>query len=264
MSNPLPARETSADEESLLQLWRSLEWEATGQLPGRRLLIGALIQAVLMSPWLVSLPRAVENSPPTRYDDAVPLFEPPRSSAVSPLPLAPVPSIVPRDISLEPPVPAVSELTVDLASIILSFADDMTGQLPEVVRRNGGALALLDKEDQEDRTIARYILEPPSWEAHEVIRDVSWKFLLGMDPPQKWEVFRTVAERYGIDLDRYRACAMFDAAYGRCLQDAIRSRALSGASHSAGRVSSATLAFSIDRPCGIEVLEVSIATDAPH
>jgi hypothetical protein len=162
-------------------------------------------------------------------------------------------------MNFELPVAAVSELAVDLTSI--RFADDVAGQLPEVVRRNGGALALLDKED---RTIARYILQPPSWEAQGVIRDVSRKLRLCMDPPQKWEVFRTVAERYGIDLDRYRACAMFDAAYGRCLQDAIRSRALSGASHSAGRVSSATLAFSIDRPCGIEVLEVSIATDAPH
>ena len=55
---------------------------------------------------------------------------------------------------------------------------------------------------------------------------------------------------------------MFDAAFRRCLQDAIRDRALSVAPRVDVRVTSAKLAFALQRPCGIEVVEVSLATKA--
>ena len=257
MNSPLPVHGSSTGDEAP-QLLRAMEWDPTGQLC-KRLLIGTLIHVALMAPWLLSLPpNAAEDSRPARYDTAVPIFAPPASA------------LIPRTLTLAPPgLPmrvehdligaAVQELTMDLTAMKLSFADDVGAQLPEVVRKNGGALALLDKNDP---TIARYTLQPPFWEVQEGIRDVSRKLRLAMDPPQKWAVFRNAAERYGLDLDRYQACAMFDAAYSRCLQDAIRTRALSGAPHSAGRISSARLAFVADRACGIEVLEVTLATNA--
>jgi hypothetical protein len=239
-----------------------MEWEATTHLPDKRLLAGILVQVVLLSPWLApALPNAAEGSGPAPYETAVPIFAPPPSSSPMPPPPTPAPSTLSMHVRLELPSTAIPVLAVDLNAMRLSFADDVGGQLPEVVRKNGGVLALLDKED---RAIALYILEPPSWEVQAVIRDVSRKLRLDMDPPRKWAVFRTAAERYGVDVDRYQACAIFDAAYRRCLQDAIRSRALSGAPDSAGRVSSARLAFAADRPCGIEVLEVSLATDTAH
>jgi hypothetical protein len=140
----------------------------------------------------------------------------------------------------------------------LWFADDVDDQLPEVVQRNRGALALLDEGDL---TMARYILQPPSWEVKEGFWDVSRKFRVTMKPPRKWLVFRAAAEKYGIDLDHYEACAMFDDAYRHCLYAAIRTRALSNHLGSARRVS-ALLAFAADRPCGIEVRRVWAATTA--
>jgi hypothetical protein len=255
MNNALPARRASADDEAFLQLRRAVEWESTGQFC-KRLLTGSLIQAVLITPWLISLPPNVaEDSRPARHDAAVPIFAPPAPASIPPqLTLAPL--SLPIPVKHELPSAPVPELAVDLTAMKLSFADDVGDQLPAVVRKNGGELALLDKED---RTIARYILQPPLWEVQEVIRDVSRKLRLAMDPPQRWAVFRNAATRYGVDLNRYRACAMFDAPYRRCLQDAIRAWALSGAPHTEGRVSSASLAFAADRPCGIEVLEVTLA-----
>ena len=278
MNSPLPVHGSSTGDEAP-QLLRAMEWDPTGQLC-KRLLIGTLIHVALMAPWLLSLPpNAAEDSRPARYDTAVPIFAPPASALIPrTLTLAPPglpmrvehdligaaeegevaqPARLPMRVEHDLIGAAVQELAMDLTAMKLSFADDVGAQLPEVVRKNGGALALLDKNDP---TIARYTLQPPFWEVQEGIRDVSRKFRLTMDPPQKWAVFRNVAERYGIDLDHYQACAMFDAAYSRCLQDAIRTRALSAAPHSAGRVSSALLAFARDRPCGIEVLEVTVAT----
>ena len=114
----------------------------------------------------------------------------------------------------------------------------------------------------DDPAIARYILQPPSWDAQEGFQDISRKFRLTMTPSSRWKVFREAAGRYGIDLNRYPACAVFDGAYRRCLMDAIRSRAWLDAPGSEGRVSFARLAFAAGSPCGVRVLEVKLAHHA--
>jgi hypothetical protein len=79
-----------------------------------------------------------------------------------------------------------------------------------------------------------------------------------MDPPEKWAVLRNVSQAYGIDLNQYQACAVFDLSFRACLKNAILAKAFSTPAHS-GSVRSARLAIAAGRPCGIEVLEVSFA-----
>jgi hypothetical protein len=180
-----------------------------------------------------------------------------------PSPTTPAPSVRPTDplpgplgpVPLETPAAAVSPVTVDLSAISLSFPADVRNQLPAVVRAQGGVLALLDKDN---RAIARYIFRPPDWRAEETTTDVTGKLRMLMDPPQEWPVFREIAARDGLDLDAFLACAIFDISYRRCLQSAIRSRVPATFS---GHVSAARLAFRADRPCGVEVLDVSLAAD---
>jgi hypothetical protein len=85
-----------------------------------------------------------------------------------------------------------------------------------------------------------------------------------MDPPEGWAVFRALARRDGIALDRYRAGALFDIGYRRCLQDAIGRAAEIERQGTPGRVLAARLAFAADQPCGIEVLEVSLGNGLIH
>jgi len=157
-------------------------------------------------------------------------------------------------VALETPA-ADSLVAVDLSAIHLSFLADVRNQLPAVVGAQGGVLALLDKDN---RAIARYIFRPPDWRAEETTTDVTGKLRIRMDPPQKWPVFREIAARDGLDLDAFLACAIFDVSYRHCLQSAIRSRIPAAF---AGHVSAASLAFRADRPCGVEVLDVSLAAD---
>jgi len=190
---------------------------------------------------------------------AIPIFvpapvagEPPRPRNEAPALRAGLPPVI------QAPVEATPDVAVDLSTIQLSFADDVPNQLPDVVQAQHGRLALLDKEDQ---NIARYIFQPPDWQVREAITDVSGQLRLLMDPPQKWSIFRTLAERYGIALDRYQASAIFDVRYRECIQAAIRRRALAGSAPLHARVSAARLAFAARSACGVEVLEVSVAAN---
>jgi hypothetical protein len=79
-----------------------------------------------------------------------------------------------------------------------------------------------------------------------------------MDPPEAWAVFREIASRYGIDLKHYRAGALFDIGYRRCLQDAIGRAAALQQTGTPSRVLATKLAFATGQPCGIDVLEVSL------
>jgi hypothetical protein len=151
------------------------------------------------------------------------------------------------------PEGASPEVAVNLNSVKLSFALDVRNQLPGVVLTQHGTLALLDKTDL---AIARYLIEPPLWEPLATVKDLSRSLRFRMDPAAKWPVFRETADRFGIDLNQFIACAVFDAAFGRCLKAAIRRSIPPGAM---GAVSSVHLAFNADCACGIEVLKVQLA-----
>ena len=60
-----------------------------------------------------------------------------------------------------------------------------------------------------------------------------------------------------IDVDRYVGCAVFDAAFGACLKTAIRNRLAPNAN---GPISFVRMAFAADRPCGLDILEVRLAS----
>jgi len=152
-------------------------------------------------------------------------------------------------IQLPEPAP---DAPVNLSSIQLSIADDVHGQLPDVVQAQGGMLALLDKEDL---TIASYLFQGPEWEPLETTRDVSRMLRIEMYPPRMWAVFRDAAEHHGIALDHYRAFALFGISYRSCLQNAIRSRA------KGAQVSAAILEVAPDSPCGFQVQEVTFAAN---
>ena len=154
------------------------------------------------------------------------------------------------------PAPPSQEVRVDMNSIQLSFADDVTNQLPGVVERNRGMLALIDKEDP---AIARYVIEPPDWIVRETLLDVSRKVCFAMYPPQKWRLLQSVARSSGLRLDRYQVCALFESPYNQCLQEAIRSKAAAVSGGGKVRVQSARLAFEGGSHCGVAVLEVSFA-----
>jgi hypothetical protein len=166
-------------------------------------------------------------------------------------------SLAPSPIHAPPPESRAEfpKSTINLSAIQLRFANDVGGRLPDVLRQQHGMLALLDKEDP---TIARYLFQPPAWERGDDVVDVSSMLCLWMDPPEGWAVFRSLSRRYGIALNRYRAGALFDIGYRRCLQDAIGRASEIKRPGTPARVLAARLAFAADRPCGIEVLEVSL------
>jgi hypothetical protein len=168
------------------------------------------------------------------------------------------PDSISRAFSSQPVIEREAETErtrVDMNSIQLSFADDIANRLPDVVREWNGALALADKEDP---SFARYLISPPNWEVRSALLDMSGKVRLAMDPPGKWGLLRTVARRNSIALDRYQACALFDSAYARCLQAAIILRARELSNGMKVRVRSARLAFEPGRPCGVDVVEVTL------
>jgi hypothetical protein len=185
--------------------------------------------------------------------NATTIFTPPAPEPSEPAP--PEPEVASKAAGLVQPRIQLPELPVpdapvNLSSIELRIADDVHGQLPDVVRAQGGMLALLDKEDL---TVSTYLFQAPEWEPLETTRDVSRMLRIEMYPPQMWAVFRDAADRHGIALDHYRAFALFGIAYRGCLQNAIR-RSAKGA-----RVSSAVLRVAPDSPCGFEVQEVTFA-----
>ncbi len=198
------------------------------------------------------------GSPEDALKHATPLFIPKPVAAVSSPPRQSDPNPLSR--SLRDPLPPwtetaskLPEMRVDMNTVELTFDDDVTNQLPEVVRMHAGVLALLDKEEL---GIARYLIEPPGWEIRETLLDVSRKVRLAMYQPQKWALLRSLALQHSIALDRYQVCALFESSYRRCLQEAIRSRAAELSEGRGRRVKSARLAFNKANPCGVTVLEV--------
>ncbi len=150
-----------------------------------------------------------------------------------------------------------SEPRVDLNAMELSFEDDGLNELPGVVRSFNGVFALIDKGDP---SFARYILEPPNWTIKEVTLDLSGRLRFTMTPADKWAVLREAAQRYGLDLHDYNVSALFEGTYAKCLQQAIRERAMAADAGANRRVKSARLAFASGKSCGIEVVSISTAS----
>ena len=236
-------------------LERALRLEIAGYWPWKSVVWGVVLHAVFGLCLYVAVYRGVgQSEPPVARQVLAQIFVPPPSDSPSD---RSVPSLSGKFDSVALEVPAtVSPVAVDLSAIRLSFPADVGNHLPAVVAAQGGVLALLDKDNQ---TIARYVFRPPDWRAEETTTDVTGTLRILMDPPHKWPVFREISARYGLDLEAFRACAIFDMSYRRCLQGAIRGRVPATFS---GHVSAARLAFRADQPCGVEVLDVSLAADA--
>jgi hypothetical protein len=236
-------------------------WELRPGLPWRGLILSIVLHGLGFGPLFVhSVGPAQPDDSRAALQRSIPLFVPkpvlaeavqariqqPDSLRASPQLRLPEPG----------PAPPSQEVRVDMNSIQLSFADDVTNQLPGVVERNRGMLALIDKEDP---AIARYVIEPPDWIVRETLLDVSRKVCFAMYPPQKWRLLQSVARSSGLRLDRYQVCALFESPYNQCLQEAIRSKAAAVSGGGKVRVQSARLAFEGGSHCGVAVLEVSFA-----
>jgi hypothetical protein len=222
----------------------------------------ALHLLALLIPMLVLFDSAspVESE---RSQRAIPLFIPRPQPVEAEVP-QPVRLSFPEQVRVpilrpEESDPPRVEVPIDMNSIQLSFAEDVANELPEVVRMNGGVFALADKAEP---GFARYVIEPPDWTVRETLTDTSGKIRFAMDPPQKWNLLRSVAQVHSIQLDDYQASALFGGAYVRCLGDAIRARVREMVPVPKGRIVSARLSFSAGNTCGIRVLEVSFAPDA--
>lgn len=229
--------------------------------PWRGLILSVLLHGAGFGTLFVNMarPAPVEDSR-AALEHAIPLFMPAPVPAHATPPRAPQPDSFRASPQLRlpeaDPAPPSQDVRLDMNSIQLSFAVDVANQFPGVVERNRGMLALIDKDDP---AIARYVIEPPDWTVRETLLDVSRKFRLEMYPPLKWRLLQAVARRSGLQLDRYRVCALFDSPYKGCLQEAIRSKASMLSSGGRVRVQSARLAFEGESPCGVDVLEVSFA-----
>ena len=241
-------------DADILLLERALNWRAAPALPWKSIAGSLAMHAIALALFVSAFAGPlVEALAPTKREASaqrfVPLVypAPPHSQAV----LAPGGLLASPPIEL--PDAAISKVTVNLNSIRLSIALDVRNQLPGVVAAQHGMLALLDKDDLD---IARYLIEPPEWKPRATTQDISRSLRFRMDPPGKWPVFREAAARYGIDLNQFIGCAVFDAEFGRCLKDAIRSRSRPDAP---GPVSSVRLAFAAGQACGIEVSDVRYA-----
>ena len=239
--------------EAILE--RALRLELAGYWPWKSAVWAVLIHAALGLPLCLAMFwGGDQTSPPAARQILTQVFVPSPGAATAGRTDA-FSSGTLDSVPLEVPAAAASRVTVELSAMGLSFPADVGNHLPAVVAAQGGVLALLDKDN---RAIARYIFRPPDWQAEETTTDVSGRLRLLMDPPEKWPVFREIAARYGLDLNAYLACAIFDISYRHCLQSAIRGRVPATFS---GHVSAARLAFRADLPCGVEVLDVSLAAD---
>lgn len=246
-----------AADEAVWRLERSLGWRAGRGHPRPGLVASGLCHAAVLVA-LYTMAGASGDQTGDVKSAVVAVFTPAPSRAVrtsTPL-LFPV-----TGPAAPPPQPGHTfpPAAVDLSAIKVSFADDVSSQLPAVLRDQHGMLALLDPDDS---SVTQYLFTPPAWEMREVITDISSKLCIRMDPPGKWGLWRAIAARHGIALERYRAYAVFDMAYRHCLLDAIRDRAVAGGLPPEGRVVAVRLAFTAARRCGIEVLEVSLANQS--
>ncbi len=146
------------------------------------------------------------------------------------------------------------EFQVNLSAIQISFADDVGNQLPDVIDKQNGVLAFVEKKDP---GFADYVAEPPDWQVRQEVQDVSGKTKLSMTPPERWSLVRTIAQAYSIPLADYQVNALFESSYAGCLRDAIRKKAMTDPRAANQSVQSARLGFASGSPCGVDVLDIS-------
>lgn len=218
------------------------------------LLFHLLLAVVLLGPPFTALRKSEDKDKPAdppRKRSIVKLYLPPqgrpRTEATAHLANSP-------QLALPQPPPATAPVRkVNMAAIQLSIADDVTGALPEVVRQQGGQLALVEGG------YAQYIFDPPDWTMREGLTDISGKVQFSMTPASRWPLLRELAERHGLDLNRFTVKALFEGDYSTtCVGSAIARHA--EANHVEGDVRSALLRFTSGQPCGIDVLNVSSNT----
>ena len=258
MPSSMPVHEDPADQEAIRALERALNWRAAGRWPAGSMANSLVLHMVAIALLAAALQPRVGSQPASKaHETSAQTF----TTLVFPGPPIPrQPHLMDpgRAGLLQPEFSetAPTQATVSLSSIDLSFALDVGGQLPGIVEAHHGMLALFDEDNSQ---VARYLMKPPDWEPQKSYEDVSRKLRLKMEPARAWPVFRDMADRYGIDLRRYVAYAVFDIGYRSCLTEAIRSQLPPGA----GRIS-ARVSFAMNSACGIEVLEVHRAAIPAH
>lgn len=251
----VPNRHT--EEADFQALARALQWEAVSPKPWRALSGSSGLHMFLIVIYFSRVPYfSGEGMHSALAATAMPVFVPAKTELSVPPRTDRNPALSSYGAAAVPAPSIISpDVAVDFSALRISFAPDLRNELPQVVRNWHGSFALLDKQD---RMIAHYLIRPPGWDVVDDISDVSRSFQILMDPPEKWTVLRAVASRTGIDLHRYQAAALFDSTFRRCLKEAILTKA-STLSHASGEVATARLAIAPAGPCGIEVLEVSLA-----
>ena len=156
-----------------------------------------------------------------------------------------------------PTVPVIpsghSGIKVDMTTIQISVADDSSDQITKVLSQQGGMLGFLEASDP---SIALYTFRPPEWRMQNQMVDVSGQMRFSMKPPSRWPLLQSLASSNGIAMDRFEVDALFDRKFAGCLQQEIQKTA---ARTGTGRVRAATLAFTAEGRCGINVLNVEFA-----
>jgi hypothetical protein len=189
-----------------------------------------------------------EVSQPTRVTQ---LFVPPPRSVEQVSQTHPMASNVLRPELASVVLPPIKG-RVDMNSIQISVRDG--DELPEVVRQQGGVLALVERND---RSMARYTFKPPDWIMSDQFEDVSGRIRFSMTPASKWALLRSLADSHSIRIENYQVDALFDSRYARCLEQEIRKQA--DLSRNPGRVRAAVLVFTSSRSCGIDVVNLEFA-----
>ena len=244
---------------SMQSTWPIWLEQKTGA-PFRSLANSILFHALALSTVLLQMPFEQEHLPATVRSRVTSLFMAApvqRRSAPHKIVLLQASHGIPQIEEVQEPLPVVVDLKVDLNAIKLSFENDGSGELPEVVRDHNGIFALVDRRDP---GFTRYVMEPPDWNLREAVLDMSGKLRLSMSPADNWAVLRESARRHSLDLKDFDVCAVFDHAYAKCLQQAIRDRASLANDGPKRQVQSVRLAFAAGKQCGVDILGLTMAT----
>jgi len=217
----------------------------------------AVIAAALLPPFL---PHSLRDPASAKKDDSPPKVRMFRISAPPrPAPDAPLRVAAPANRPGIPPPAAVDDqlqVEVNLSRVQLSFADDLADQLPEVVRLQGGFLALIDPADP---AFTSHVAEPPEWNLTPRVTDISRFVRLAMSPPERWAVWRQAARASGLSIDGLQSCALMGNNWRNCLREQIQLAASQSAPRNGKFVArSAHLQFRADAQCGVDVVSVAV------
>ena len=163
-------------------LARRHEWPTDGYWPRNGMVFSGVwhIGIVLLCLALARVRPVVQTARQHADGERTTLLAPPPAVAAS-APRISAPGLF--DTLTEPARSEWASLQVDLSALKVRLADDITGQLPEVLIEHHGTIALVDREDV---TIARYLFQSPEWDMQDGATDISSGLRISMDPPQKW------------------------------------------------------------------------------